>query len=186
MIGYLKGVILQKELKGLLVNVHDIGYFVQVPGYVWQEASIGKLQDFFIYTHVREDELSLYGFLNPEDKLIFQQLITVSGIGPKVALKIISNAGSAEKIIKAIQKADVDFFLSIKGIGKKTSQRIIIDLKSKIGGIKELQFEAESDLDLEEALRGLGFSTKEIKQAVKGIKKELSLEEKLKLALKNK
>ena len=78
----------------------------------------------------------------------------------------------------------MEFFSSIKGLGKKGSQRIIVDLKPKIGGIADLEFESEQDADLLEALKGLGFSGEEIKKATKGIKKELSLEEKIKKALK--
>ena len=112
--------------------------------------------------------------------------MSVSGIGPKTALTIISYANGVKNIIKAVQNADVDFFSSIKGIAKKTSQRIIVDLNPKIGGLKDLEFEAEQDRDLIEALNKLGFSKDEIKKAIKGIKKDLPLEEKIKFALKEK
>ncbi|GAG34403.1 unnamed protein product, partial [marine sediment metagenome] len=90
----------------------------------------------------------------------------------------------AKNIVRAIQNADVNFFESIKGIGKKAAQRIIIDLKSKIGGLKDLEFETEVNRDLIEALKGLGFSKEEIKKSIKGIKKDLTIEEKIKAALK--
>jgi len=184
MIGYLRGKIQDKEINSLVLDVHGVGYRLLVPVFVWQNCQIGDRKEFLIYTHVREDDLSLFGFLEKADKQIFQNLLSVSGVGPKSALNMISYSRGAKNIVQAIQRADVDFFVSIKGLGKKSAQRIIIDLKSKLGGLKELEFEAEQDQDLLEALRGLGFSREEIKKAVKGIKKELSLEEKIRLALK--
>jgi Holliday junction DNA helicase RuvA len=185
MIGYLLGIIKAKKNNSLILDVHGVGYQVQVPIFVWQEAKLNQSLSLFIYTYVREDELSLFGFSHQEEKEIFLHLISVSGVGPKLALNILSYANGVKNIIDAIQQANVDFFDEIKGVGKKSAQRIIVDLKAKIGGLKELEFEAEIDRDLIEALKGLGFSQEEIKKSVKGIKKDLSLEEKIKEALKN-
>jgi len=185
MIGYLSGIIKFKEANYLIVQVNGIGYQVLTPSFIWQECQVNDKKEFFIYTHVREDEISLFGFLNQADKQIFISLLSVSGIGPKLALNILSYSRGAEKIIKAIQEADVEFFLSVKGLGKKISQRVIVDLKSKIGGLKELEFETEQDQDLLEALKRLGFATDEIRKALRGIKKDLPLEEKIRQVLKN-
>jgi len=184
MIGYLKGLIIKKYPEQLLVNVGGVGYQLAVPHFVWQACSKGEEKAFLVYTHVREDELSLYGFLKAADKEIFVKMIGVSGIGPRLALNILSFTRGANRIIKAISKADVDFFVEVRGLGKKSAQRLIIDLKSQIGGLKELEFESEQDQDLLEALKGLGFSKEEIKKAVKGIGKKLSLEEKIRQALR--
>ena len=193
MIGYLSGTIKFKENNDLILEVNRVGYQVFVPVFVWQDAKIGEKKELFIYTNVREDDLNLFGFTHKEDKQIFMHLISVSGIGPKLALNILSFSNGAKNIIRAIENADVDFFESIKGLGKKSSQRIIVDLKAKVGGIKELEFETEADRDLVEALKGLGFDKEEIKKSIhgvndylhhKGIKKDLGLEEKIKLALK--
>ncbi|MBU1931779.1 Holliday junction branch migration protein RuvA [Patescibacteria group bacterium] len=184
MIGYLKGTTIAKEDNNLLILVQGVGYQVNVPNFVWQACQLNQPQELLIYTHVKEDEISLYGFLNPTDKQMFTSLITVSGIGPKIALAIISHARGANKIIRAIQEADVDYFTTVKGLGKKGAQRLIVDLKPKLGSLKELEFETEQDLDLVEALKGLGFSSPEIKKAIKGIKEDLPLEEKIRLALK--
>lgn len=186
MISYLSGIIKSKEADSLTLLINGIGYQVFVPVFVWQKSKIGEKKELFIYTHVREDELCLFGFSNKEDKQTFLFLISVSGIGPKIGLTILSFSNGAKNIIKAIQNADVDFFESIKGLGKKSSQRIIVDLKSKIGGLKELEFETEADQDLIIALTGLGFTKEEVKKSIKGIKKDLPLEDKLKLALKDK
>lgn len=185
MIGYLTGSIKFKELNYLIVDVNKVGYQIFVPFFIWQNCQINQTYEFYIYTCVREDEITLYGFAKKEEKQIFTHLISVSGIGPKLAMNIISSAGSAAKIINAIQTADVDFFQNIKGVGKKSSQRIIVDLKSKIGSLQELDLQAEIDSDLFEALKGLGFSGEEIKKSTKGIDKSLSLEEKIKSALKD-
>lgn len=183
MIGYLKGKIQTKE-EGLIVNVGGVGYRVSVPLFVLDACRIGTEVELHVYTHVREDELALFGFVEAADRRMFASLLSVSGIGPKLGMAVISHSGGAMRIIRAIQEADVDFFTSVKGLGKKGAQRLIVDLKPKLGGLKELDFEAESDRELVEALEGLGFSKKEILVSVKGIKPELSLQEKIKLALK--
>lgn len=186
MIGYLLGKILFKENDGsLIIETNGVGFKVFVPFFVWQNCQLNDKKELFVYTHVRQDEFSLFGFLKQTDKQIFVNLISVSGIGPKLALNVVSYSRGSYKIIKAIRQADVDFFDSIKGLGKKSAQRIIIDLKSKIGSLKDLEFETEQDQDLIEALKGLGFSREEIKKAVRGIKKDSPLEEKIRLALKN-
>jgi len=184
MIGYISGIIKFKEIDSLIIDVRGVGYELRVPSFVWEDAKLEQKKSFFIHTHVKEDELSLYAFTSPEDKQVFRYLISVSGIGPRSALNILSYANGGSNVVKAIQKADVDFFCSIKGLGKKSSQRIIVDLRAKIGGLKDLEFEAEADRDLIEALKGLGFSRNEIKKSIKGIKKNLSLEEKIKVALR--
>jgi len=183
-IGFLSGIIKFKEENSLILDVKNVGYEVRVPAFILEECKLDDKKDFFIYTHVKENELTLFGFLTPEDKKIFLYLISVSGVGPKTAMTILSYSNGAKNIIRAIQKADVEFFESIKGIGKKAAQRIIVDLKTKFAGLKELEFEDEQDRDLVEALKGLGFSLSEIKKSIKGIKKDLNLEEKIKLALK--
>jgi len=185
MIGFLSGIIQAKTGQTLIINVSGVGYQVWVPIWIYQNSNLNDPAEFLIYTHVREDEISLYGFNQPTDKDIFINLISVSGIGPKIALNILSQAKGSQRIIKAIQAADVDYFTQIKGLGKKGAQRIIVDLKTKLGSLKDLEFETEQDQDLLEALKGLGFSPQEIKKAVKDIKPKLPLETKVKLALKH-
>ena len=186
MIGYLSGIVKFKETNRLIVDVYGVGYQLFVPTFLWQECKIGEKKEFYVYTQVREDAINFFGFSRSEEKEIFSHLLSVSGIGPKIALNVLSYSNGAKNIIRAIQNADVEFFDAIKGLGKKSSQRIIVDLKGKIGGLKELDFAAEADYDLIEALKGLGFSQEEIKKSIKGIKDDLSLEEKIKLALKEK
>lgn len=184
MIGYLSGTIKYKELENLILDVQGVGYRVHVPLFVWQGSSLGEKKELFIYTHVKDDAIALYGFGSQADQEIFLKLISVSGIGPRTALNILSYAQGALNIIKAISEADVDYFQEVKGLGKKGSQRIIVDLKSKIGGLKELEFEGEADTDLMEAMKGLGYVKDEIRKVIKGIDQNLPLEEKIKLALR--
>ncbi|PIS09618.1 Holliday junction branch migration protein RuvA [Candidatus Beckwithbacteria bacterium CG10_big_fil_rev_8_21_14_0_10_34_10] len=184
MIGFLKGIVSFIENDSIILNVKDVGYHLFIPLYFLQDLKVGDSKEFFVHTHVKENALDLYGFSTFSEKDIFTLLLSVGGIGPKLALTIVSYSNGPKNIIKAIKEAQVDFFESIKGIGKKAAQRIIVDLKSKLGGLKELEFEGMEDVDLIEALKGLGFENKEIKKAVKGIKKDLPLEEKIRLSLK--
>lgn len=185
MIGLLSGTIKSKEIDSLILDVGGVGYQIFTPSFVWRKCKVDDKKSLFIHTHVREDDISLFGFASVGGKKMFVDLISVSGIGPKLALSILSHARGPNRIIQAIQKADVDFFMTVKGVGKKSSQRLIVDLKPKIGDLEDLDFETEEDGELFEALEGLGFSKKEIKKAVKGVKKDLPLEEKIRLALKS-
>lgn len=183
MIGFLEGTVQEKPLGQLLVRVGGLGFLLAVPDSIWRQCPKGKRQTFLVYTHVREDELSLYGFLKASDRDIFTKMIGVSGIGPKLALTVLSQARGADRIIRAISQADVDFFVAVKGLGKKSAQRLIVDLKPQIGSLKELDLAERTDPELLEALESLGFSKQEMSKAVKGIDQELPLEEKIKLAL---
>jgi Holliday junction DNA helicase RuvA len=140
------------------------------------------------YMAVSENDINLYGFDSYEDLDLLKMLITVSGVGPKSAAQILSNT-SGILIIKAIGEADVEFFKKIKGIGLKTAQRIIVDLKSKIGGLGELNLKDELPLiedDLFLSLKQLGFEKKEIEMVVKKIPNEFNtVEEKISWCLQN-
>lgn len=184
MIGYLSGIIKNKNLTNLIIDVNGVGYQVNCPNYILNKIKVGQKKELYIYTHVKEEELSLFGFENNDDKDVFLMLLSVAGIGAKTAMMILSYSLGSQKIIQAIQNADVDYFDAIKGIGKKSSQRIIIDLKSKIGGLKELELQEYEDGELKQALQGLGFENEEIKKAMSGINHNLTLEEKIRLALK--
>ncbi len=136
MIGLLTGHPLLTTHTFLLV-CGGVGYQVHVGDMVRAQAHKEASMTLFIHTHVREDQLELYGFLSEEEKQLFLLMLAVSGVGPKTALAI-ADCG-AEKISLAVQNADVSFFTRIPRVGKKMAQKIIIELKSKLGGIKELQ-----------------------------------------------
>lgn len=146
----------------------------------------GNKIDLPVYTHVREDQITLFGFSSKGEHDLFKQLLTVSGVGPKSGLAIVGS-GTVSEIKSAVSNADVDFFQSIPGIGKKTSQRIIIDLKSKIGEAKELDLssvDVKQRKDLLTALKSMGITADEAKQAIKNVDANLPLKEQIRLALK--
>lgn len=140
----------------------------------------------YTYTHVKEDALDLYGFPAQEDLSMFELLLGVSGIGPKTALNIFSN-GRLAKIKEAIVKGDVDFFTAVPRLGRKNAQKIIIELRSKLGSLGELDLAAEGGETKEiiDALKTFGFSVGEAKDALKSLQDfEGSTSDKIKQALK--
>jgi len=168
------------------IEVSGVGYLVFVGKKNYQ---IGEEVKIYTYMAVSENEIALFGFENWDDVNLFKMLISVSGVGPKTGAQILAGTKS-DLIIKAIGDADVDFFQKIKGIGKKTAQRIIIDLKSKIGGLGELDLtkdnEKNDESDLVLSLKQLGFDKKEIEKVVKKMPTEIILiEEKISWCLQN-
>lgn len=188
MIGMIEGNVKELLGKKLIVMVSGVGYLVSVPPSIIQESKPASKISLFIHTHVKEDALDLYGFTNKPELSLFEMLLSVSGIGPKTAMNILS-AGKVTEIASAISRADADFFRGVTGIGKKGAQKIIIDLRSKVGGIGEdVDFGSSTDRDsVIEALKVFGFSERESREALKALPKDkpLSLEEKIRHALKS-
>jgi len=188
MIGFLKGSIELLDRPFVFLDVNSVGYKILVADSVYAKLSKNEKITLFTFTYVREDELSLFGFLEVEDLKLFESLITVSGIGPKTALNIFSFGGRRE-IIEAIIKGDVSFFTSVPRLGTKNAQKIIIELKNKMGSDSNLDLSGKDFLENAEviqALKNFGFSVGEAQKAVREIKdKNLTLDEKIKLALKN-
>src|SRR3989344_1743900 len=130
MIGSITGKIIEKYNGSFLVDVAGVGYEVTVPAQVFETFKVQDDVKLRTHLHVREDALVLFGFEKLEQLKLFQLLIGVSGVGPKMALSIVS-AYSVEEITEAVSKASPELFQSISGIGKKNAQRIIVDLQSK-------------------------------------------------------
>jgi Holliday junction DNA helicase RuvA len=187
MIGYLKGEVFLKEGNYIILDVKGVGYKVLSARAVLEKARKGSLLELFIYTHVREDNISLFGFLESSDLKLFENLISVSGIGPKTAMSIFS-IGNRSQIVAAIISADTSFFKSVPRLGQKNAQKIIIELKNKFGSIAELDLSGEDmagSEDIIAALKGFGFTNKEIHDAVRKVKKDgQKVTETIKLALK--
>jgi Holliday junction DNA helicase RuvA len=161
MISFLRGTpIIESE--SITVLVGGVGYGVRVTDKVKESASALAEIDLYIYTHVREESLELYGFEQRNDRELFLLLISVSGVGPKTALGIL-NLG-ATHIVDAVQQANTSFFAAVPRVGKKLAQKIIIDLRSKLGAIKELNIGPVSPQRQEVtlALEVLGFSEQAI------------------------
>jgi holliday junction DNA helicase RuvA len=188
MIGTLKGVIEYREDPYLIVDVNGVGYKVLVPNSVLSRISgTGETIKLFIHTHVREDLLELYGFTEPADLKIFSLLIGVSGVGCRTALGIFS-VGSRQDIVKAISTGDVTFFTSVPRLGKKNGQKIIIELKSKLGAGGDIDLTGEGNAQQDEllnALQAFGFTAREAQIAIRELNGDgKTLEEKVKMALK--
>ena len=172
----------------LVINVNGVGFKISVPTSVLSEGGIiGREIKVFTHLHVREDELTLYGFISQEDLRIFETVLSVSGIGPKTALAMLS-AMNADQLSVAIASADTAMLTSIPGIGKKTAERLILELKDKVGAIVSITTGgrmAQENADVIAALSSLGYSVAEATRAVGALPdgKKLSLEERLKLAL---
>jgi Holliday junction DNA helicase RuvA len=183
MIGFLSGQVKAVDRVRVLIDTGKVGYWVTV-----SPSLLTKLQpqsdcELFIHTHVREDALNLFGFSSLSDLKLFEQLITVSGVGPKLALNVFA-AGSSASITQAIESADQSFFTAVSGIGKKNAQRLIIDLKGKVGGLGQELDLSGSDADLAKALTNLGFSQAEIREVLPKIDRSATSEGQLKSALK--
>lgn len=188
MIGTLKGVIEYREDPFLIVDVNGVGYKVLVSNSVLTRISgVGDTIKLYTHTHVREDLLELYGFTDPADLKVFSLLIGVSGVGCRTALGIFS-VGSRQEIVQAISTGDVSFFTSVPRLGKKNGQKIIIELKSKMGAGGDFDLTSEENaeqIELLAALQSFGFSLKEAQEAVRGLEgRGKTIEEKIKLSLK--
>ena len=171
-----------------IVNVGGIAFQVYMPTSTLSTlGAIGEEVHLHTHLHLREDNAALYGFASPDELGLFQILIGVSGLGPKLALTMLSTM-SAEKLTMAIATGSTDLLGVIPGIGKKTANRIILELKDKIGAVwittPATQL-AEENTDVVAALTGLGYSVSEANRAVATLppSSDLSIEEKIKLAL---
>lgn len=186
MIGLLTGKIALRNDPYLIVEVHGVGYRVLASSQVLISSHIDDTVTLFIHTHVREDALELFGFPTEQDLKVFEYLISVNGIGPKTAMGVFA-IGSREEILSAIRKADVDFFTGVPRLGRKNAQKIIIELKNKLGSREDLDLTEGGDevQDVVSALVSMGFSEREARIAVKGIgEKGNNTSEKIRLALK--
>ena len=187
MIGRLRGRLVARRSDGIVVDVAGVGYLVQPTASVLRGAEPGSELVVETHLHVREDVLQLYGFAEPEERELFVQLLTVSGVGPKVALAIVS--GSApEELRRAIALEDTARFQAIPGIGKKTAQRVVLELKEKLGLADGLPATGappdRPHVFARDALVQLGFSAAEAEEALAGTDPALPPEERVREALR--
>jgi len=187
MIAALKGKLQALGSEWAIVNVGGIGFKVYMPTSTLATlGTIGEEVELHTHLYIREDNATLYGFASPEELGLFQTLIGVSGLGPKLALAMLSAMGT-EKLAMAIASGSADLLAEIPGIGKKTANRLILELKEKIGaGWLAAPAElAEENADVLAALTTLGYSVREAAHAIAAIPPDqgLTLEEKIKLAL---
>jgi Holliday junction DNA helicase RuvA len=173
--------------EGLLLDVNGVGYLVAATPAVLRRATAGAELTVETYLHVREDALQLYGFADAEERELFVHLLTVSGIGPKVALAVVSGSPASE-LRKAIALGDHARFQAIPGIGKKTAERIVLELKEKLGTVVETGLSAvsgaPSHLVARDALVELGYAVVDAERALAEIDPDLPAEERVRLALR--
>ena len=133
MIAYLRGRLLEKRPNQVIVDVNGVGYDVQIPVSTFSHlGDTGAEVKLFIHTHVREDTLALYGLLAPKDRTLFERLISVSGIGPRLAITLLSGMDT-EELSTAIRRSEVQRLIRVPGVGRKTAERLILELRDKLG-----------------------------------------------------
>lgn len=188
MIGYLSGKIISLKPTQVLLDVNGVGYQIFISISTFEKISESLSVSLFIHTHVREDALNLFGFYSEEEKEMFEMLISISGIGPKVALSILSGI-SVDDLSDAILRGDVGRLISIPGVGKKTAERIVLELKTKVSEL-ETSFSPMTDYSIRQqaisALVTLGYNQKNSEKIVRDLltsNPNLTLEEIIKKSL---
>lgn len=190
MIAHLRGKVEEKFGNSITIDVNGVGYEMLVPMPDFESVNLGEEKKFYTYHQVRENAEELYGFLSLAAKKIFELLIGVQGVGPKAAIAILSLA-EAEEVRNAIANGDVAFISKASGVGKKSAERVIVNLSDKVGipsryGATEVKFATNATVNDEalDALIALGFPLKEAMSALEKVDASLPVEERVRLALK--
>lgn len=190
MIAHVFGVIVEKIGSSLIVDVNGVGYEIQVATGDFDVATLDSSVKFYTYHHIREQSQELFGFSSLTAKRLFELLITVQGIGPKAALSILS-IGDSETVRNAIANSDSVFITKANGVGKKTAERVVVDLSDKVGhalrtdvnniGLSNVISANDEAL---EALMALGYNINDATKALEGISTDLSTAERVTQALR--
>lgn len=190
MIAHVNGQVVEKFGNSVIVDVNGVGYEITIPTPDFEATNLNETRKFFTYHNIRENTEELYGFSSLAAKKLFELLISVQGVGPKAAIAILSLA-EAEEVRNAIANADSAFISKASGVGKKSAERVIVDLRDKVGipshyGATETKFTTATEKQDEalDALIALGFPLKEATLALENIDKSLPVEDRIKLALK--
>jgi Holliday junction DNA helicase RuvA len=181
MIAQLRGKPVASTPEGLILDVGGVGYLVAATPAAVRKASGAGEVTIETYMVVREDALQLYGFAERAERELFVQLLTVNGVGPKVALAIVSGS-PAEELRRAIVREDIARFIAIPGIGKKTAERIVLELKEKMGATESTV--PVGDLIARDALVELGWTMLDAERALQDVDESLPVEEQVRLALR--
>ena len=186
MIGQLTGILSSKNPPEVIVDCHGVGYEVQVPMSTFYNLP-GTGEKVLLLTHfvVREDAQILYGFGSAQERATFRQLIKISGVGPRTALGVLSGM-SVEELTQAVARQEAGRLTKVPGIGKKTAERLLLELKGKLGAALDAPVAVANDAqgDILQALVALGYSDKEAAAALKTLPAEVGVGEGIKLALK--
>lgn len=184
MIARLRGKPVARTAEGLVLDVNGVGYLVAATASALRKADGAAEVTVETYLHVREDALQLYGFAEASERELFVQLLSVNGIGPKVALAILSGSSAAD-LRRAIVLEDTARFQAIPGIGKKTAERIVLELRGSIAGaIEPVGVGSTGELIARDALVELGFSVSDADAALASVDPDLPAEERVRLALR--
>lgn len=195
MIAFLRGRVLEKQPNRIIVDVHGVGYEVHVPlSTYYNVGDEGAEVTLRVHTHVREDALQLYGFLTELERQLFERLIAIGGIGPRLAMAVLSGLDTQE-LVAAVQRADVAKLTGVPGIGRKTAERIVLELKDRLAQLVSEPagggpFGSPADRlrdDLVSALQNLGYHRPQAERAVESVltgKPEATFEAALKQALR--
>jgi len=190
MIAKLSGKVAEKTLDTIILDCNGVGYGLFVTFEDYGALEDGKETSLYVYEHIRENLYDLYGFKALETKRLFEQLLTVNGVGPKMALAILSIA-SSDHVRKAIAAGDTKFISQANGVGKRVAERVVVDLKDKVGlaaSEDATEFLTTTANPNDEALQGLvalGYSVQDAAEALKKVDQKLSAEERIKQALKS-
>ena len=187
MIAFLTGKIISSKPTQIVIDTNGVGYLVNISINTFEKISDKETVSLFIYTNVRDDAISLFGFYSEAEKEMFELLISVNGIGPKLALSLLSGI-SVDDLKTAIIGGNVARIVAVPGIGRKTAERVVLELRSKVSDIKEGEASAEPGIKKEAiaALNTLGYNPKISEQIIHEIvsaDKNISLEELIKQAL---
>lgn len=175
MIGQLRGALIDKRPNQVVVDVNGVGYQVQIPLSTF--AGLGALHaetTLLIHTHVREDQIALYGFLTAREKQCFELLISASGVGPNLALKILSGI-SLDELVPAVRKGDIIQLKRVPGVGQKTAERIVVELRDKLAAVDVKDSEkglprSQMELDVSSALVNLGYEARAVEKTIEELR----------------
>ncbi len=190
MIAHLRGQVAEKHHNSLIVDVMGVGYEVAVPLGDYEAATLDSDIKLYTYHHVREQAEELFGFSSLAAKKLFELLITVQGVGPKAGLAILS-LGASEQVRNAIANSDAAYVQKASGVGKKTAERVVVDLADKVGlptqygrSDEPIQVELNTNDEALEALMALGYSLADATKALEGIDPKLPTSQRITEALK--
>ena len=191
MIAHVRGQVAEKFANSVIIDVQGVGYEVTLSSIDFDNLNLEDEVKLYTYHHIREQAEELFGFTSLAAKKLFELLISVQGIGPKAAMAILSLA-PVEEVRNAIANADSGYVSKASGVGKKSAERVIVDLKDKVGipsryGATEVKGVGVNDSEVDEALdalMALGFTLKEATMALSEVDRNLAVEERVRLALK--
>ncbi len=187
MIAHIQGIIAEKFNNSIIVDVQGVGYEIQVSAGDYDAVKLDDTSKFYTYHHIREQSQDLFGFRSLAAKKLFELLITVQGVGPKAALAILS-VGSSEQVRNAIANGDSGYITKASGVGKKTAERVVVDLSDKVGLPTHYEVPVQTEINTSdealEALMALGYTLADATKALEGVDASLPINQRITKALR--